>query len=215
MGFRPKLVIGFFCLGVPLFLLIYSQGGGQINKWTLINNPPPPGPILCFGDSLVAGVGAENPDLTYPAQLAQLLAMPVEALGFPGMTAEEGYQKFAENKQFRGAVVIVTLGGNDILKQVPWETTEASLRKLFNMIQERKGLAVLTGVEAPLLGDRGTKYLEICKEAGVIYVPDVLRGILTNSDLQADQIHPNGAGYKLMAERVASVVATFLSVRKS
>ena len=38
------------------------------------------------------------------------------------------------------------------------------------------------------------------------FIPDVLGGILTDPDLRADQVHPNGAGYGKMAERVAAAV---------
>jgi lysophospholipase L1-like esterase len=37
-------------------------------------------------------------------------------------------------------------------------------------------------------------------------VPDILDGILGRNDRMSDSIHPNDEGYRMMAERIESVV---------
>ena len=47
----------------------------------LTNAPPKNQRIACFGDSLVAGVGASQPANSYPGQLATLLGREVRGYG--------------------------------------------------------------------------------------------------------------------------------------
>jgi acyl-CoA hydrolase len=46
-------------------------------------------------------------------------------------------------------------------------------------------------------------YAELAREENVAVVPDVLSDVLSEDDLKTDAIHPNGAGYKRMAEGIA------------
>ena len=78
-------------------------------------------------------------------------------------------------------------------------------------LQGRGVLVAFTGVEGPLGGSRGKRYRQLCQDHGVILIPDILDGILSDDSLRSDQIHPNGDGYKLMAQRVADVIAPYLN----
>ena len=42
------------------------------------------------------------------------------------------------------------------------------------------------------------------------YIPQVMKDILSDSKLKSDPIHPNGAGYRLMAERIAEKIMPLL-----
>ena len=170
-------------------------------------------PVICFGDSLVAGIGAESADRTYVSWLQRLLGVRVVGFGAPGETAADGLARLGELPQIRDALVVVTLGGNDVLRQVPWPETAGALEALFRDLQERGCLVAFTAVEGPLPGSRGRRYRKLCRRNGVILVPDVLEGILTDPTLKADPIHPNGDGYRLMAERVAERIDDFVQPR--
>ena len=183
----------------------------RVNTWDLVNDPPAPGPLVCFGDSLVAGIGADSPESSYPSQLGKLLETETVVFGKPGRTSEEGLRFVREKMSVSDGLVIVTLGGNDILRQVPKERTRECLSQIFAELQQRGALVAFTGVEGPLSGGRGRMHRELCKEHGVILVPDVLAGILSTRSLKADHIHPNAKGYRLMAERVAQAVKPHLA----
>jgi lysophospholipase L1-like esterase len=50
-------------------------------------------------------------------------------------------------------------------------------------------------------------YEEIADDTGSLLVPDILAGMLRDPKLKSDDIHPNAAGYALMAERIAEPLA--------
>ena len=56
----------------------------------------------------------------------------------------------------------------------------------------------------------GRIYEAIAKEFGAYYIPQVMEGILSNPQLKSDPIHPNGAGYRLMAQRMAGKIRPLL-----
>jgi lysophospholipase L1-like esterase len=127
----------------------------------------------------------------------------VVAHGVPGATASDGWRLLRELPALRGAVVIVTLGGNDILQRRPWPETAGALSDIFTELQRRGALVVYTGVDHPLTPRLRARQRTLCREHGVLFVPQVLRGILADPRRMADQVHPNGEGYRLLAERVS------------
>lgn len=183
-----------------------------VNTWPITNLPVRDGGILCFGDSLVAGVGAETKDRAYPAQLQDLLRRKVVAVGTLGQTAEEGLKKLQKDPRLRAPVVIVTLGGNDLMNRVELEDTLDALRGIFTELQGRRAVVVFTGIDSPMSSTRGEKYEQLCRETGVILVPNILKGIFRNEDLKADTVHPNGDGYAIFAQRVADTLLPYLEV---
>ena len=188
--------------GMPLLVLLLSGGCGVELK----NAPPASPSICCFGDSLVQGAGAGSPDQTYPAQLAEFIGREVVALGRSGDTSAQALARCEALSRREFGLVVVTVGGNDLLQRIPWPTTEANLRALFQRLRATGAVVAVTGVSGPLLLSRDGLYQELCEEEGVLYIPEILAGILGNPDLTADEIHPNAAGYRLMAERVVEAL---------
>ncbi len=202
---RPRWIAAVIVLLALTVVFVHCRRG-RLNTWPLVNAPPGPGPIVCFGDSLVAGIGAGSPEASYPARLGELVGRPVEVYGYPGLTAEQGRRKLEQVPALRGSVVIVTLGGNDILQKVPAETTCRHLEWIFSELQRRGAVVVFTEVAGLFSGQRSRRYRELCRRRGVAIVPDVLEGILAAPGLKADTIHPNAAGYRVMAEKVARLL---------
>lgn len=172
----------------------------------LVNMPPRNGMVACFGDSLVAGVGASSPDASYPSLLSHYLGQPVANLGRSGDTTGAGVARLAEFADSEFGVVIVTLGGNDILRRVHWDETVANLEHIFSFWQQNGAVVVFTGVIGPLNPTRDKHYAKLCEAAGVLYIADILDDILGNPPLMADEIHPNDKGYDLVAKRVAAAL---------
>ncbi|MFW5803193.1 MAG: GDSL-type esterase/lipase family protein [Verrucomicrobiota bacterium] len=200
-----------FSVAVVAGMLVFSYWNERrLNTWTMVNDPPGSGAVLCYGDSLVAGVGAESDDQAYPRWLEQEIGRTVEVLGTPGMTSETGLETLMQTPSLSADVVVVTLGGNDVLRRVPLEQTTENLRRIFTEFQERGALVAFTAVDS-LLGSRTKPYRELCRECGVIMIPSVLKNIIDDPDRKHDQIHPNGEGYAIMAERVAKALDPYLN----
>jgi len=183
----------------------------RLNAWPIRNLPVDAGPILCFGDSLVEGVGASAAGETYPAQLGVLLGRQVVAHGVGGMTTQDGRRRLDERPALRAPLVVVTLGGNDILRRTALDETLANLEAIFTELQDRGCVVAYCEVLGVVAGKRAKRHRELCRRLGVILIPDVLDDILGQDDMISDSIHPNDQGYRLMAGRVAAVLEPFLN----
>ena len=161
--------------------------------------------LIAFGDSLTAGYGAPQGE-DYPTKLAGLIGQPVINAGVSGDTTASALARIDADVLGRDPrVVIVGLGGNDFLTGVPIATTEANLREIVRKIEGAGAMVVLLGFRFPsMTADYDAMYKRVAKDEGCLLVSRVLRGILNDSALKSDAIHPNARGYALMAERIAS-----------
>jgi lysophospholipase L1-like esterase len=179
--------------------------------------PPPnlasPGKtIVCLGDSITAGVGAA-PEESYPARLAERLGRPVVNAGVSGDTAADGLARVPGVLAQDPWLVIVELGGNDLLRQVPIEETEKSLRAVVEGLLAANVLPVLVEIRGPF----GHRYRDLFARLRHDYraplVDGVLGDILTDPSLKSDEVHPNAAGYRKLAEAVAEKVEPLIAKR--
>ena len=170
--------------------------------------------VICFGDSLTAGMGASSGH-EYPTLLASGLAREVINAGVSGDTTRDGLQRLETDVLARNPrLVIVEFGGNDFLQQLPRQETFANLDEIIRRIQERGAMVVLVGVQPGLLGDaaRG-EYRRVARARRAVFVPNILDGILTAPGLKSDELHPNDLGYEEMTQRILKVVRPLLEGR--
>lgn len=157
--------------------------------------------ILAFGDSLTYGSGAERSE-SYPAILATLTGRKVINAGVPGEVSEEGRARLpALLEETRPALLILCLGGNDFLRRLDPAQVKENLRAMVQSAKEQ-GVAVLL-VAVPTLGfglQVPPLYAEVASEAEIPIEGKILAKILGDAKLKSDQIHPNAAGYRKMAE---------------
>ena len=86
---------------------------------------------------------------------------------------------------------------------MPKAQAEANLRAMIQLARSRGVDVVLIGTpEFGFLLSPPDFYAQIAKEFRIPYEGGVLSTILRDSNLKSDQIHPNAAGYRLMAQRV-------------
>lgn len=160
--------------------------------------------IIAFGDSLTAGYGAGAGE-DYPARLSTLAGTTVVNAGVSGDTTESALARLeADVLAHNPRIVIVGLGGNDFLRHVDIKTTEANLSSIVKRIQGAGAMVVLLGFRFPSFGaSYENMYARVAEEEECFLIPDLMDGILSDSSLRSDAIHPNARGYQLMAERVA------------
>lgn len=167
--------------------------------------------IVCFGDSITAGVGAGGAP-TYPDLLAQRLDADVVNAGFPGATAADLLARLPETFAHDPWLVIVEAGGNDMLRRVPVAQTEAAVRGLVQGVLAAGAVPMLVEIGAPF-GGLGDLFVRVGEEYDVPVVEDVLPEILLDRTLKSDEIHPNAAGYERLAAAVAEEVEPLLAAR--
>ena len=199
-------------LGFYLLLsvtLIAACGGDDFGK---IRNLRSAGEtIICFGDSLTEGVGAgEGED--YPSALSHQLALPVVNAGRRGDTTADALERLSDAVLSKNPrLVILLLGGNDFLRQRPRQETRTNLAEIVQRVQAQGAIVAIAGIQLGLFTDEyGEIFEQTAEKFGALYIPQVMKGSLGKSSLKSDPIHPNGAGYRLIAERIAEKIKPLL-----
>ncbi len=180
--------------------------------------------ILAFGDSLFAGYGLEDGE-SYPARLeSSLRARGINArlinAAVSGDTSAAGLQRLAftlDNQQETPDLVIVELGGNDLLRSIPPEETKENLSAILEELQRREIPAMLMGMRAPPnLGSEFQRsfdaiYPALAQEYDTALVPFFLEAVYDKPDLmQDDKIHPTARGIEELVAATADDVAQAL-----
>lgn len=161
--------------------------------------------VVALGDSLTYGTGA-TPDTSYPATLATLTGWDVINGGVPGETAAEGCARLpALLEDHQPALVLVLLGGNDLLRRMPEQGIIDALQRCVESARAAKARIALIFV--PRFGAGGIANAPVYEEVGRTFnVPVIesgLAALLARSAMRADPVHLNAAGYREMASTVA------------
>lgn len=172
--------------------------------------------VLAFGNSITFGSGA-GPGEDYPSRLTASSGWEVHNAGVPGDTAENAGQRIRQVlAETRPVLVIVEIGGNDFLRRRPAAVVKEDVRSIVRQSKVAGVQVVLVAVpELSLLGaltrrpDDAALYAEVGRDEQVPVIADVFSEILGKPELCADQIHPNAAGYRKMAEGIAAALRRF------
>ena len=192
------------CLLTLVLALVVAACG---SKTPQLSKLAPTDVILAFGDSLTYGTGAAEHE-SFPAVLAQLTGRKVVRAGVPGEVTAQGLERLPELlEEHRPKLVIVCLGGNDMLRQLSEAQTVANLRAILRKVKESGAQALLVGVPRPaLLTSAPQFYAELAREFGIPYEGAIVTSVLYKSDLRSDPIHPNAHGYRRIAEALAELL---------
>jgi acyl-CoA thioesterase-1 len=184
-----------------LFLLLFAC----TNTQPTLSRLPDDAVILAFGDSLTSGVGAP-PGSSYPEILESLIKRKVIKSGIPGETSGEGLVRLpGELATHRPKLVLLCLGGNDLLRRMDLEKTAGNVSRMVQMIRDAGAEVVIIGVPKPgLVLSTARFYKTISEDMGVPLEGSLLSDILAESKLRADPIHPNAEGYRFLAEGIAA-----------
>ena len=160
--------------------------------------------ILAFGDSLTHGTGASS-ETAYPAVLASLTGRTVVNAGVPGDTTASALGRLpAVLAEHKPRLVLLCLGGNDMLRKHPEAETENNLRLLVQTIRASGAEVMLIAVPEPrLFGGAPDFYERVADDMDLPLEDDVFNEVLKDNRLKADPIHANAAGYRVVAERLA------------
>ena len=176
-----------------------------------IKNAPPAGHlIVCFGDSLTYGAGSE-PNMDYPNQLSKRMGIDIINAGRSGDTSASALKRINEVLELQPDIVLITLGGNDLKNGISKAIAFEHLEQIILQLQGQGAMVVLGGIDIPLFSRGFDKaYEELAEKTGSILVPNVLNGIIGHSELMSDTIHPNSAGYRIMADHFYQALIPYL-----
>ena len=163
--------------------------------------------ILAFGDSLTFGTGA-RPEESYPAVLSKRIGFEVVNSGVPGEVSAKGLERLPKVlDRVRPKLVILCLGGNDMLRRQDPAQTEENLKQLVRVIRTQGADVVMLGVPEPgFFLSTADVYGRVASEFGVPLEDDIIPDLLGDNQYKSDHIHPNAAGYARLAEAVEALL---------
>ncbi len=171
--------------------------------------------VLFFGTSLTAGLGLE-PDQAFPALIEKKAAaegMPIIAVnaGLSGETTAGAARRIDWVLRTPADLVVIEGGANDALRGLSPDAARSNLEQVIDAIRKKQPSAkiVLLQMEAPPnFGVTYTRsfhaiYPEIAKKESIPLAPFFLDGVAGIPRYnQADGVHPNVAGERLVADNV-------------
>lgn len=179
--------------------------------------------IVILGDSITAGYGLERSQ-AYPALLQKKIqeaGLPFEVVnaGVSGDTTAGGLRRVGWALGTGAAVCVIALGGNDGLRGLPVEQTEANLTGIISAVRLKnpETVIILAGMQMPQ--NLGLEFREafasvfprVAAKCETLLVPFLLEGVGGDPKMNLDdQIHPNVEGQKRVAKNVWKVLEQWL-----
>lgn len=171
--------------------------------------------ILIFGDSIAAGFGVE-PNQAFPAVIQEKIdssGLNYEVIngGLSGETSAGGLRRISWVLQRKIDIMILELGGNDGLRGIDLNSTKDNLQQIINIAQEKNPdiEIIIAGMQVPPnLGIEYTNqfvnlYPDLAESNNLPLIPLILNDVGGYDEyMQPDQIHPNVAGHRVVAETV-------------
>jgi len=194
---------------------------------TLSDPPPASAPpdarplVVCFGDSLTAGFGADEGQ-SYPDFLQKDLDRDgfhyrVVNEGISGNTTKDGVDRLASVIAKKPAVVVLEFGGNDGLRGLKTQTTKTNLATMITALKKSGAKVLIAGMTLP--PDYGPDYVNAFTAnypaLGRKYASPVIPFLLQNvygkpGMIQSDGIHATDKGNEIVAKDVAAKVEPLL-----
>ncbi len=184
----------------------------------IISNKPK---IMAFGDSLTAGFGLLEKE-SYPYLLQEKLKADgydyeVVNAGVSGETTLGGLERIdwvLETENIK--ILILELGANDLMRGVPVAKVKANLDTIIRKAKARNVRVLLCGMLAPPGTDYGRDFTvifpDLASEHKVDFLPFLLENVALKKELnQADGIHPNSEGERIMTDNVYRALRPMLS----
>jgi acyl-CoA thioesterase I len=189
-----------------LFIFILVGCGKTVEKYAAI---PQGATVLILGDSLSYGTGA-NVGEDYPSLLAKTTAWKIINEGVPGDTTAGGLERLPVLlEQHQPKLLIVELGGNDFLHNVPQTKIIANLKAILAHAKSVGVPTVLVAIPevSALRAAVGSLqdhplYEKLAEETATPLITEVFSEVLSDRTLKADQIHANAKGYRVVSEKM-------------
>ena len=191
-----------FILTTPLSLALPACHGDH--RFT----PLPSGTkVVALGDSLTFGYGVDISQ-SYPTLLANKTGWHIINAGVNGDTTQNILERLVNVIDENPKLVLLGIGGNDVLQRVNSASTKNNLRQIIQALQAKQISVVLIAQPylsaSALFGKVSDNpiYKEVADEVNVPLFSKAWSKILSDDKLKSDQIHANGAGYAQFADEL-------------
>ena len=188
--------------GIGLSVAISVTGCGSEPQQDIL---PAGSTVVALGDSLTYGYGA-NPKTAYPTVLAELSKWNVVNAGVNGDTSADVLTRVNEVTEQNPDLVLLGVGGNDVLQRIAPDTTRANIIATIDTLQSNNIDVVLIAEPhlstSALFGKASDNplYEDIAEAEGIPLYSDGWSTVLSDDALKSDKIHANAAGYRQFAE---------------
>lgn len=170
---------------------------------------PPGSRVVALGDSLTAAFGVA-PGEAWPDLLASRTGWIVTNAGVSGDTSGEAMSRLpALLEEHRPVLVLVALGGNDMLRRIPEEVTVANLGRILAMIKEQGAKPVLLATPKPSVAgavfqnlSAADFYRQVADAQRVPLIEDAIADVLSDPRMKGDPLHPNTAGHAQLFQNI-------------
>jgi acyl-CoA thioesterase-1 len=178
--------------------------------------------LVCFGDSITAGLGIDDRTRTYPADLQRTLDREgyryrVVNEGVSGDTTKDGVDRLPHILALHPQIVVVEFGGNDGLRGLPPSQTEANLATIIQRLQKAGIRVAVAGITLPPQygGAYITRFNAIFPAVAARFHVPLLPMVLTNvygieGNIQADGVHPTAKGAEGVAANIEHLLKPLL-----
>jgi acyl-CoA thioesterase-1 len=205
----------------PAVSVATTRSAGLDHTATVTTDDDPRPRLICFGDSLTAGYGTD-PGESYPDDLQKVLDAQgfhyrVENFGVSGNTTKDGLDRIGRVILGHPQVVVLEFGGNDGLRGLPLEQTQANLAEMIDRLQKSGAAVALAGITLP--PDYGKDYIArfdamypmLAKKYHVRLLPFLLKDVYgVPGDMQEDATHATAKGNQQVALNVEGLVKPLL-----
>jgi acyl-CoA thioesterase-1 len=181
--------------------------------------------IVAVGDSLTAGQGVAEEE-SYPAQLERKLQADgynytVVNAGVSAETSSGTLARLSWVLTMNPDIVILETGANDGLRGIDPQVAEKNIREILRALQDKDVVVLLAGMKmvmnlGPIYVSRfNGVYPKLAGEFDPVFYPFFLDGVAMKSELnQADGIHPNADGYRVITENIYPFVLEAIERRE-
>ena len=159
--------------------------------------------LTVLGDSVTAGMGADDKSEKWPAILAKQHDLTVQDLSHMGETVGSARKRLACCR-ITGAVVIVEIGGNDLLGGTPVRQFAHDLDALLERVCSPERQVMMFELPLPPFShEYGRVQRQLARKYGVALIPKrIFLSVLASDGATLDTIHLSQSGHQLMAECV-------------
>lgn len=165
--------------------------------------------VLALGDSLTEGAGVTR-EQAWPDLLARKTGWVVANGGVNGDTSEAALRRLPNLlEQYNPVLVLVALGGNDMLRHIPQQQTIANLEQILTRIKAHGAKPVLLATPNPSLMGAVFQHLsapdfyrKVAEKQQVPLIEGAIADVISDPKLKGDPLHPNAAGHSLLSEKI-------------